>query len=73
MANPILAAVLSFFIPGLDQIYAGDVKNGIIYVLITVIMWIICFFTTGIYGIISRVVDLIYSIYMAYHAYNLAK
>ena len=27
MANPILAAILSFFIPGLGQAYAGDIKR----------------------------------------------
>ena len=30
MANPILAALLSFFVPGLGHIYAGEKKNGII-------------------------------------------
>jgi TM2 domain-containing membrane protein YozV len=73
MANAILAAVLSFLVPGLGQIYAGNTKNGILYVILTIIMWVIVYFTTGIYGLISRVVDFIYSIYMAYDAYKLAK
>lgn len=31
MANPIIAAVLSFLIPGLGQAYAGDIKKGVIF------------------------------------------
>ena len=31
MANAILAAILSFLIPGLGQAIAGDIKKGIIF------------------------------------------
>lgn len=69
MANPILAAILSFFIPGLGQAYAGDIKKGIIFFIIAIIIAIIVIFTVGLLGIIS----LIYSIYAAYDAYKLAQ
>ena len=32
MANPILAAILSFILPGIGQIYAGDTQKGIIFI-----------------------------------------
>ena len=31
MVNAILASILSFFIPGLGQTVAGDIKKGIVY------------------------------------------
>ena len=38
MVNAILAAVLSFFIPGLGQAVAGDIKKGIIFFVIAIIL-----------------------------------
>ena len=38
MANAILAAILSFLIPGLGQAYAGDLKKGAIFFIIAVIL-----------------------------------
>lgn len=69
MANPILAAILSFFIPGLGQAYAGDIKKGIIYLIIWIILLLVAIFTVGILGIIV----LIFEIYAAYDAYKLAQ
>jgi TM2 domain-containing membrane protein YozV len=70
MANPILAALLSFFVPGLGHIYAGEKKNGIIYVIITIFLWILSYFNDGM---LSRVVDIIYSVIMAVDAYRISK
>ena len=72
MANPIIAAIASFIIPGLGQIYAGDVKRGIMFLIVAIIFCIIGFSTTGIFQIIS-VVDLIYAIFIAYDAYKVAQ
>ena len=73
MANPIIAAIASFIIPGLGQIYAGDVKRGIMFLIVAIIFCIIGFSTTGIFQIISVVVDLIYAIFIAHDAYKVAQ
>ena len=38
MANKYLAAIMSFFVPGLGQAYAGNVKKGIVYFLVAVVV-----------------------------------
>ena len=70
MANPILAAILSFFIPGLGQFYAGDLSKGILYFVMGIILGIVIsiIFKQSIYYIIS----LLYSLYVAYDAYKMA-
>lgn len=73
MANPIVAAIASFLIPGIGQIYAGDLKRGVMFIIVTLIFYTIGYTTTGIYQIISIVVDVIYSITVAYDAYKLAQ
>jgi TM2 domain-containing membrane protein YozV len=30
MANPILALIISFFLPGIGTVYAGNIMKGII-------------------------------------------
>ena len=42
--NAILAAILSFIIPGLGQAVSGDIKKGVIFFVIAVIMGIIALF-----------------------------
>ena len=71
MANAILAAILSFLIPGLGQAYAGDIKKGLIFFVILVIIAIIA-------SIIFRhwvvwLIDLLYCLYAAYDAYQMAQ
>ena len=60
--EPILALILSFIIPGLGQIYVGNVKKGIIFLIIAVILYIF----TGLIGII-------FAIYTMYDAYKMAE
>ena len=67
MANEILAAILSFFIPGLGQAYAGDIKKGVIFFVIAVVIAIISFFTAFLLSFLS----LIFAIYAAYDAYKM--
>ena len=73
MANPIIAAIASFIIPGIGQIYAGDVKRGIMFMIIVIIFHIIGHFTTGTHHIISVVATLIYRVFIAYDAYKVAQ
>ena len=44
MANGILAAILSFIIPGLGQAYAGDIKKGIIFFIAAILIIFIATF-----------------------------
>ena len=38
MVNAILAVVLSFIIPGLGQSIAGDIKKGVIFLIVAIII-----------------------------------
>ena len=71
MANCILAAILSFFIPGLGQAYAGNIKKGIFFFAVSILVFI----TIGLVfqEWVYYVVDVLVSIYIAYDAYLLAK
>ena len=71
MVNAILAAVLSFFIPGLGQAVAGDVKKGAIFFIGAIVIWIIAtmIFRTWVVWLI----DVIYAVYAAYDAYQMAQ
>lgn len=69
MANAILAAILSFLFPGIGQIYAGEMKKGIIFFIIFIIL--VALYLT--FGFIIGIIELIFAIYAAYDAYNLAK
>jgi TM2 domain-containing membrane protein YozV len=40
MSRPGVAAVLSFFIPGVGQIYNGDVLRGLFWLIVTPGIWI---------------------------------
>jgi TM2 domain-containing membrane protein YozV len=68
MVNPIIAAILSFIIPGLGQIIAGETKKGIIFVVIAIILGVL-----SAVSIFISIIYFIYAIYAAYDAYQLAK
>ena len=72
MANEILAAILSFIIPGLGQVYAGDIRKGIIFIVIFFIFTILAYLVFNWVSIVATLF-LIYSIYAAFDAYVLAK
>ena len=63
MRDPILAGFLSLLIPGVGQIYNGQILWGIIWLLLTGVSWI------GSVGLLGWVVHLI----AAYFAYTYAK
>lgn len=71
MVNAILAAVLSFFIPGLGQVLAGDIQKGIIFFVVAIVLWAIAslIFRSWIVTLIT----LIYALYAAYDAYQMAQ
>ena len=72
MANEILAAILSFLIPGLGQAYAGDLKKGIIFFVIALVLGIIIVYVLG-GATWAYIISLIYEIYAAYDAYQMAQ
>jgi len=51
MKNPGVAAVLSFFITGLGQIYNGQIAKGVLFIIIQAInvllMYVLIGFVTG--------------------------
>ncbi|MGB8509610.1 MAG: hypothetical protein WCD76_14580 [Pyrinomonadaceae bacterium] len=63
MRNPLLAGVLSFLIPGLGQIYNGQILWGVVWLLLTGVSWI------GSVGMLGWVTHLI----AAFFAYSYAK
>ena len=63
MDKPGVAAVLSFFIPGLGQFYNGKILRGIFWLIITPGLWI---GTGGLLGWICHVIS-------ACTAYNYAR
>ena len=71
MVNAILAAVLSFLMPGLGQAIAGDIKKGIIFFVIAIVL-------ARIASLILRTwfagtINLLYSLFAAYDAYQMAQ
>lgn len=63
LPNPGVSAVLSFFIPGVGQIYNGAFLRGIFWLIVTPGLWI---FSAGTLGWIFHIVA-------AYTAYAYAK
>ena len=71
MANAILAAILSFLIPGLGQAYAGDIKKGIIFFVLAIVVWIIA--TLIFRHWVVYLIDILYCLFAAYDAYQMAQ
>ncbi len=61
--NPALAAILSFLIPGLGQIYNGEIGKGLIIIVVQVINFLLA---TIIIGIFTGLAVFIWAIYDAY-------
>lgn len=61
--EPLFALILSFFIPGLGQIYNGNINNGIILIIATVISWIL---TSLCVGFFIFIMIWVYAMYDAY-------
>jgi TM2 domain-containing membrane protein YozV len=71
VANPILALIISFFLPGIGTVYAGKVMMGIVIFVVALILGALA--TIFLLGIIAYVLYLIVWIYGMYDAYTTAK
>lgn len=72
MANSILAAVLSFLVPGLGQAYAGDIKKGIIFfVIFLIIIALYVYFLNRFLPF--NIIELVFGLYAAYDGYKMAE
>ncbi|MDQ4106262.1 MAG: DUF5683 domain-containing protein [Actinomycetota bacterium] len=67
MKNAGVAAVLSFLIPGLGQIYNGQILKGLIIVVVQLINVAL---TNVLIGFIFYPIVLVYAVYDAYNAAN---
>jgi TM2 domain-containing membrane protein YozV len=63
MRDPFLAGLLSLLIPGVGQIYNGQIISGVLWLLLTGVSWI------GSAGTLGWIVHII----AAYFAYSYAK
>lgn len=63
--NPILAAFLSFLLPGLGQIYAGKLAWGIMLIILAFIISSTAIYLT-VFAAILYVILWLYAIYDAY-------
>ncbi|MHA1522673.1 MAG: hypothetical protein ACTSRK_21105 [Promethearchaeota archaeon] len=63
MASPILAVIMSFFIPGLGQLYTGQFLKAVALFLLAVVFG---FLSTMLIGIPLYLVVWIYGMYDAY-------
>jgi len=71
MANPILALIISFFLPGIGTVYAGNIMKEIIIFIIALILGVLA----GIFllGIVAYILYIIVWLYGMYDAYTTAK
>ena len=69
MVNAIVAALMSLIIPGTGQIVSGEVKKGIIFLAIEVILYVL--FLTVSPAIV--IISILLAIYAAYDPYKGAK
>ena len=63
--NPIIAAILSFIIPGLGEIYVGKTMMGIVFVIVVLILSAAIYMVT-FYAWIIYIVLWLYAIYDSY-------
>lgn len=70
MVNAIIAAILSFLIPGLGQGVAGNLKKGILFFIITLIIGTIGTFVFKHW--LVYMIDILYALFAAYDAYQMA-
>ena len=70
MVNSFIAAVLSFFIPGLGQAVSGEIGKGIMFFIIAIILAMVVGLVLKNW--LASIINLIYSLYVAYNAYKIA-
>ena len=62
-----VAVILSFFLPGLGQIYNGQIGKGIILIILSVVFWLL---SSIVIGIPLYIILWIYGMYNAYSTAN---
>jgi TM2 domain-containing membrane protein YozV len=67
--NPILAAFLSFLIPGLGEIYAGKISVGIGLIILAFILST----ATIVFSLFAGILYIIIWLYAIYDSYNTAQ
>ncbi|AMD17810.1 hypothetical protein TL18_07130 [Methanobrevibacter sp. YE315] len=65
--NSIIAAILSFFIPGLGQAISGDLKKGIILFVAAIVVGALAALVFRSWFV--SIINLLISLYAAYDAY----
>jgi TM2 domain-containing membrane protein YozV len=70
MASPIIALIISFFLPGIGTVYAGNIMKGIIIFVVAVILGALA--TVFLLGIIAYILYIIVWLYGMYDAYTTA-
>ncbi|MCD1293663.1 hypothetical protein CUJ83_01470 [Methanocella sp. CWC-04] len=68
--EPILALVLSFLLPGLGQIYNGDTNRGILFVIGTLMAWLLTSVCIGIFIFLGLWVYAMYDAYLTAEKIN---
>ena len=79
--NPILAAFLSFIIPGAGQMYEQEIRKGIIYLIISIVVPTMALgllyenknMYIAIFAFLILIAYLIFNIYIIVEAYRIAK
>ena len=79
--NPILAAFLSFIIPGAGQMYGQEIRKGIIYLIISIVVPTMALgllyenknMYIAIFAFLILIAYLIFNIYIIVEAYRIAK
>lgn len=69
MVNPMLAVVISFFLPGIGSVYAGKTMMGIVIFVVALILFASVYFL----GAIAYILYIIVWLYGMYDAYTTAK
>jgi TM2 domain-containing membrane protein YozV len=63
--NPILAAILSFLIPGLGEVYVGKIMIGIVLIILALV-FTAAIYMVSVYAWIAYIIIWIYAIYDSY-------
>jgi hypothetical protein len=69
MVNPMLAVVISFFLPGIGSVYAGKTIRGIMIFIVAVLLFVSVYFL----GAVAYILYIIVWIYGMYDAYTTSK
>ena len=71
MVKAIIAAILSFFIPGLGQALAGDIRKGVIFFIVAVVLGLIASLIFKEWFV--YIINVLYALFAAFDAYQMAQ